>query len=229
MNTAVPQPILAAIAALPGEVTSRSGSIFYSSQPAFTGNRPLYVLGLNPGGCPEEQAQNTIARHHAGWLTQTKPYSSYVDEKWEGKEKSEHGLQPRIRHMFERLDRDLQITPASNVVFVRSRDEASLASKKNSLIEVCWPVHQAVIDTLGVQVVLCLGKTAGQWAREALGAQQFFDAFKESNSRGWVSEAHLAPSGKAVVTLTHPGRVDWRNPNADPTPLVAKVLDHVNA
>ena len=34
--------------------------------------------------------------------------------------------------------------------------------------------------------------------------------------------AHRADSGLTVLTLTHPGRVDWRNPAADPSPMVRR-------
>ena len=48
--------------------------------------------------------------------------------------------------------------------------------------------------------------------------------FVEMNSRRWVSETHLGPTGLCVVTLTHPSRADWTNPAADPTPLIREML-----
>lgn len=82
-----------------------------------------------------------------------------------------------------------------------------------------------VIDTLGIKVVLCLGGTAGRWARSMLDANELVGTFIESNSRRWTSEAHVNARGMCVLTLTHPGRADWRNPAADPTPLVREMLD----
>lgn len=79
-------------------------------------------------------------------------------------------------------------------------------------------------QTLGVSTVLCLGGTAGQWLRSLLGATEGAGRFVESNSRGWTSEAHVSAAGMCVITLTHPGRADWRNPAADPTPLVREML-----
>ena len=116
------------------------------------------------------------------------------------------------------------LTPASNVVFVRSATEALLQAEKDELLDRCWPVHRAVIETLGVKAMICFGGTAGKWVREKVGANQLLDSYRETNARGWRSEAHRAPSGKTVVTVTHPGRADWRNPAADPTPLVARML-----
>lgn len=126
--------------------------------------------------------------------------------------------------MFEQLGLDLRMVPASNVVFVRTATESALAAEKATLLSQCWPVHDAVIRELGVRTVLCLGTTAGRWVREAVGAHALINRYKEQNARGWTSEAHVAADGRAVITVTHPGRADWRNPAADSTSMVKAVL-----
>jgi len=127
--------------------------------------------------------------------------------------------------MFTQLGLDLRQVPASNVAFVRSPGEADLASEKSTLIAQCWPVHLAVIESLGVDTVLCFGKTAGEWVREGLSAHSLIDEFVEANNRRWMSTAHAAADGRVVITATHPSRVDWRNAAADPTPLVTRALE----
>ncbi|HWK42747.1 MAG TPA: hypothetical protein VNR60_12565 [Croceibacterium sp.] len=214
-----------AINELPTDITARSGSLFYTGRAAFSAPSDLYVLGLNPGGCPRAQAGQTVGRQIDAWRSLPARWSAYVDESWQNKLPGTHGMQPRMRHMFDVLGRDLRIVPASNVVFVRSSTEAQLAEEKAALLPRCWSVHDAVIREIGVRTILCLGSTAGRWVREQLGADEIIDRFRERNARGWASEAHVAPDGRAVVTVTHPGRADWRNPAADPTPLVRAVLD----
>ena len=151
--------------------------------------------------------------------------SAYSDESWQGKSPGTHGMQPRILHMLRKLGLDPRQVPASNVIFVRSNTEATLAREKSALLPLCWKVHQAVIDTLAVDTVLCLRGTAGLWVREALGAQTLIDEFAETNIRGWRSFAHANGSVQCVVTISHPGRADWRNPAADPTPLIERTLN----
>jgi hypothetical protein len=209
---------------MPADVLDASGAIFYSAPPAFDGHRPIYVLGLNPGGNPEMQAENTVRRNFENWEGQTEPYSSYVDEIWEGTVAGAHGMQPRIQHLADVLGIDLRLTPASNVVFVRSATEAKLEANKSELLDACWPVHEAVIESLGSRVVICLGSTAGRWVRERLDAKHECDKFTEINLRRWKSVAHQSPDGIFVCTLTHPGRVNWQNPDADPAPMVKRVL-----
>ena len=214
-----------AVAKLPAQMMSRSGSLFYSGRAAFHGTHDLYILGLNPGGSPVTQADETIARDVADWRDLPEHWSAYLDESWQEKQPGTHGMQPRMRHMFDQLGLDLRAVPASNVVFVRSATEAALAAEKATLLAQCWPVHDAVIRQLRVRTILCLGTTSGRWTREVIGADRLIDRFQEKNARGWASEAHVAPDGRAVVTVTHPGRADWRNAAADPTPLVRAVLD----
>jgi hypothetical protein len=45
---------------IPEEINKLSGAVFYSGKKAFTGNKTLYILGLNPGGCPINQKEDTI-------------------------------------------------------------------------------------------------------------------------------------------------------------------------
>lgn len=206
-------------------IRDRSGAVFYSGRTAFTGPRSLYLLGLNPGGSPAAQAAETVERDLVDWSRGPERWSAYTDRSWRGSEPGTYGIQPRIRHMFDRLGLDLRDIPASNVVFVRTNSEAALAAGKHELLGRCWPVHRAVIETLGVSTILCLGGTAGRWARWLPAADRLVGRLVEQNARGWASEAHLSAEGRCVITLTHPGRADWRNPSADPTPLVREMLE----
>ena len=225
MPTPPSTSIASAIGQLPPTILARSGSLFYSGPSAFTGHRPLYILGLNPGGSPITQADETVERDVTDWKALSGPWSAYLDESWQGRPPGTHGMQPRMRHMFDKLDLDLREVPSSNVVFVRSANEAALAAEKARLLSLCWPMHEAVMHNLCIRTVLCLGITAGRWVRDTLGAHQLLDRFSEQNGRGWTSEAHLAADGRAVITVTHPGRADWRNAAADPTPLVRAVIE----
>jgi hypothetical protein len=210
---------------VPRDLFERSGAVFYTGRVAFAGPRSLYLLGLNPGGSPVAQARETIGKHLTTWRSGPSRSSAYVDERWAEGEPGTYGIQPRIRHMFDQLGIDLRDVPASNVVFVRSIDEAALENEKRALLAKCWPVHAAVINTLEIMTLLCLGGTTGRWVRSLVGANELAGRFVEKNGRKWASEAHLSASGMCVVTLTHPGRADWRNPVADPTPLVRAMLD----
>src|SRR5690606_27453049 len=146
------------------------------------------------------------------------------DESWRGCLPGTCGMQPRVLHLLSSLGLDPRTVPASNVVFVRSAREASLKAEKHALLQACWPVHRAVIESLGVKTLLCFGATAAGWARETLNAHDLLDTFVETNNRRWTSTAHVNARGICVIKVTHPSIADWRNPAADPTPLVRRVF-----
>lgn len=225
--TEIPLPIRISIEDLPEAIFARSGSIFYSGIEAFSRSSPIYILGLNPGGGPTSDPKSSIRAYTERFKCLDKPWSEYADESWEGAQPGCWGLQPRILHLLNLLGLDPRLVPASNVVFAQTRNEQELAAEKSELLQACWPFHQAVIDNLGVRVVLCFGVTAGSWVRERLAATEQIDKFSESNGRGWTSWTHRDEAGLQVVTLTHPSRADWRNPMADPTPLVARAIARI--
>lgn len=206
-------------------ITHRSGSVFYSGRSAFSAPSSLYLLGLNPGGDPLRQSEETIARNMADGLSRpSSDWSAYADESWNGREPGSWKMQPRVLHLMAELGLDPRRVPASNVVFVRSAREADLERDKAILLASCWPVHRAVIDSLGVRTILCMGGTAGRWVRGELDADECVGEFREDNGRRWKSQAHRNAMGQYVVTLTHPSIAAWNNPKTDPTPLVKRVL-----
>lgn len=206
------------------ELFHRSGKVFYSGRAAFSTPARLYLLGLNPGGSPLQQAGETIGRNLEAWRSRPARWSDYVDESWAGKPPGTYGMAPRVRHLFDKLSLDPREVPASNVVFVRTAREVDLSAEKQELLDKCWRVHSAIIEALEISTVVCLGRTAGRWVRAQVGANKKAGELIEKNERGWRSEAHLNRDGLCIVTATHPSIADWRNPASDPSPLIGEML-----
>ena len=224
---AAPHPVIdAALDAVPSSLLCRSGSIFYTGRAAFSAPSELYILGLNPGGDPVAQAAQTVGANRLKFREGPPSWSEYAAS-WGGAPPGTWGMQPRVLHLLTALKLEPRAVPASNVVFVRSSTEAMLHGEKNDLMRACWPVHHAVIEALAVRVILCFGSTAGRWVRHELAAQESVDCYQEGNERRWTSEAHRAPDGRKVITLTHPGRANWCNSQSDPTALVQRALGSV--
>lgn len=210
---------------LPTSLLNRSGSVFYSGKNAFDRENDLYVLGLNPGASPMMKPEETIGRSIAEWRERDQPWSAYIDDPWLGRPAGSYGLQPRIRHLFENIGRDLRATPSSNLIFARSTTEDMLGSDKRELLTTCWRVHSAVIRQLHVRKVLCFGGTVGHFVRQALQANMLVAEYTETNRRRWKSQAFLSPAGFCVLVLPHPSRTNWCNPSSDPSALVRQMLE----
>lgn len=221
------------LAYVPEDLLRRSGSLLYSGRSAWSGEHDVYLLGLNPGGAEAEglpapngdepsslqsQIDEVLARGEDRW-------SAYTSESWKERPAGEAPMQQRVRHLLRGLGLKPEDTPASNLVFVRTRSEKTLGTETEELAEACWPFHQGVINGLGTRAILCLGATTGSWVRAKLGATpEPVDTFVETNNRRWTSTVHRTSDGRAVVTLTHPSWADWRNPDADPVPMVLRAI-----
>jgi hypothetical protein len=216
------------LAAVPADVLHVPGVLAYSGREAWTSDSPVYLLGLNPGGDPALSRQ-TVAEQFASALTGPPNYSAYRDEAWSkpkggSRAPGQAPLQRRVRHMLDALGLDPGAVPSSNLVFVRSRREADIrADEMWTLAERCWPFHSAIIDRLGVRVVVCFGGTVAAFVREKVGADTESDRYVERNRRGWTSRAFKGDR-VTVVQLTHPSLADWTNPDSDPTGLAVRAL-----
>jgi len=117
------------------DLRNKSGSVFYTGVDAFTGEKDLYLLGLNPGGSPEEQANETVELSISHILeNESKNWSAYRDESWQGAKPGTWRMQPRVLHLLNYLNLNPGEVPSSNVIFVRSQRESNSSDEANELI-----------------------------------------------------------------------------------------------
>lgn len=212
-------------ACIPKSLKDCSGKVFYSGRKAFEAPSRVYILGINPGGDPSNHGGETVGKHTDMVLSsKERDWSTYNDEQWGSYECGSSPFQKRVKHLCSEIGTDAGDVPASNVIFKRSTDFSKLQDDAKHIAEKCWPFHQRVIDTLGVHIVVCLGKKAGPYVREKLNAQYQIDEFVENNRRRWQSHTHGSPDGFQVVTLTHPSVADWTKCTTDPTCLVVRAI-----
>lgn len=210
---------------IPETLLSKSGSVFYSGRNAFKGEKKLYILGLNPGGSDKNVVQ-TIGIHTDYVLNvKNDDWSEYKDESWgERRPAGTHGLQPRILHLFHNLGISPYEVPSSNLCFVRSRNEHLISKELKNYAEQCWKFHEKVINELGIRVILCFGKTVGNYVRNKLSGNEFLESVTEKNRRKWKSSAYRNERGQIVIIATHPSRADWTNPDSDPSVFIRRMV-----
>lgn len=210
---------------IPPELAPVSGSVFYSGGAAYSGKSKIYILGANPGGDPIARPDETI-KAHTDFVLNDAPrhWSAYCDESWADKPAGEAPMQRRLRHLFARLELDPRRVPASNLVFYRSRRLSELDGSFDRLIDLCWPLHEAVLAHICPRAILCFGVDTGRAVAKRIGAIDCVGSFQEDNGRRWRSRAWRNPTGMIVFGLTHPSVADWTNPKTDPTPMIMKEL-----
>ena len=212
-------------ALIPKDLLGHSGAVFYSGEAAFSRPSPVYLLGINPGGDPEGITDQTVGSQ-IQYVSLKMPHrwSAYRDEQWSSGDAGTHGMQPRVLHLCMQLGLDPRETPASNLMFTRSRREAALLGDPKQLAEQCWPFHAAVIANLQVRLIVCFGQTVGRFVRRQFRAHNQTHEFYENNLRKWRSTVHSSKNGVCVATLTHPSIAAWTRPKTDPTLTVRDAL-----
>jgi hypothetical protein len=212
--------------AIPTSLRDLSGTALYSGLNAWTGQRPVYLLGFNPGGKPGD---DTVYGNAVNLLHNLKPdYSSYVDESWEVRghhySEGEAPMQLRVRYFLDRLGLLPGEVPTSNIIYARSPKVSDLPKEQAlAWAQECWPFHARMIYRFGVRVVVCYGGDAAGFVRAKLGAHTLVETYREQSCRKWSSHVHTGP-GPAVIQLAHPGRSKWTSPGSDPTGLVVRAL-----
>ncbi len=103
-----------------GPLLHESGRILYSSVDTL---RPgdIYLLGVNPGGDPNQLDCENIEQSLNELPAQLT--NSYVDEVWrKGQSPGGHPLQQQVRWLLSYLGYEPRSVCASNLIFVRSKD-----------------------------------------------------------------------------------------------------------
>lgn len=211
---------------IPQHLKDKSGSIFYSGFNSFTGEKDLYILGLNPGGSPDEHAGDTVESNIWHFLeNELKDWSAYRDQSWEGAQPGTWRMQPRVLHLLANLKLNPGEVPSSNVIFVRSKRERNISNEITQLFQDCWPFHQKVIEELKPKAILCFGKTAGKLICQKLNANKMIDEFVEENNRKWKTQAFINKKGIKIIIATHPSIADWTKQESDPSKMIQRVIN----
>lgn len=223
-------------ALVPDSLREVSGKVFYSGRDAFGSPSPLYILGLNPGGAPEDYPDETVGKHTDKVLhNMPDNWCAFTDEVWGvNGSRPRHPMQKNVLHMLARLGLDCRKVPSSDLVFPRSQNAEKITKNKvefDRLIKACWPFHQSVIQQLGVSVVVCLGRDAERGTiacleatNPSLGKFVIKDRFVEDGGLKQMSRTYRNNGSVSVVQLLHPSRFHWTNPKSDPTELVQRAL-----
>lgn len=202
---------------IPARLMRESGKAFHAGRLAFSGQRDLYVLGLNPGGAPERHDEETLSDNLDLVLRRSpENWSSFLDERWRRDRKDyPPGIAPlqlKMQELLECLGLDPREVPASDLVFVRSRQAKDL-DKRRELMDECWPFHRVVMEQLRVRVVLCLYKEVGEFVRPKVGAfPNPVDEVVQQSRSGKMTyrwQCFRAPNGLRIVQVTRPTNVPW--------------------
>ena len=113
---------------LPPDVLDASGRFLYSSGETMKAGR-YYLIGLNPGGSPDDY--QSLRKEMANWEKCTK--NAFLDEAWKNKNgcypKGESPHQKRVRELCRIFGVEVRDVCASNWILARSPNAEALYNK----------------------------------------------------------------------------------------------------
>jgi hypothetical protein len=123
----------------------------------------IYVLGLDPGGTPDEA--NTIGEDISRPEMTTAGYCALTDNRWHDRPP---GTSPYQRNTLEAIgllgyDAKRDHVPISNAIFAAfpNADELGRHPRFKDLKKACWGVHRRLIQVIRPKLILCLGAGNG--------------------------------------------------------------------
>jgi hypothetical protein len=139
-------------------ISDLPGGFLYSGIATLTPGK-VYMLGYNPGG-DDKAETNSPKAHLQGLMRRAPDWNEYMDGVWyPGRRRCPAGrapLQTRVQALLEGIGLPTRSVCASNLIFVRSRDQAGLA-QASQLAEKCWAVHRFLLEQVQPQAILSIG------------------------------------------------------------------------
>ncbi|MBN1217177.1 MAG: hypothetical protein JXA99_17285 [Candidatus Lokiarchaeota archaeon] len=134
------------------EILSESGAVLYSSGETLK-KGDYYILGLNPGGNEGPTIKTSLDE------ILTYKDNAYLDENWSNKNNygvGGHPLQRNMQKLSKYLNFKLREVCASNLIFVRSKNQNQCDRRK--LAGICWEVHKLILKIVKPKVLIVFGK-----------------------------------------------------------------------
>ena len=185
-------------------ILDMSGEVLYSGAATLKPGQ-VYLLGHNPGGDAQSRTLKTV-RSSLDELP-TKTINSYLDTRWNGRAVGASPLQRRVVWLLRALGFEPRTVGASNLIFVRSRDAA--ASQFDVYADLCWLVHEQILQIVKPQLVVVFGNSNG--SPYAYLERKFRAQSHERYPSGhgtWTCRSFLVPGHFRVVGLPHLSRYD---------------------
>lgn len=189
-------------------ILDRSGNVLYSGVETL---RPgaVYLLGLNPGGDPDDDIRRAQTIGDTLANLPTKYENEWLDKSWRRAglrtPPGKAALQLRVQALLRGLGLEPREVCSANLIFARSR--AAAGSGFRELAPLCWPVHEQILGIVQPRVVVSFGNASGSpytWLKSRL-APTSREVTVPSGHGDWVCRS-FTDGRYRVVGLPHLSR-----------------------
>jgi hypothetical protein len=181
-------------------ILDKSGTVLYSSCDTLKPGK-YYFLGLNPGGSEEDTGtvRHSLDELALGQSTR----NAYLDEDWSSDSRSYgkgcHPLQRNFKCLFEAFGQDPRAVCASNLIFKRSANERGAGYPE--LAELCWPVHEAILQIVQPQAIITFGTQPFEFVAKQLGGGSV--QYDESGHGNWKWSSLIKEGVPSLIGVPH--------------------------
>ena len=192
----------------------KKGGVFYSSWSSLLKPNGYYIMGLNPGGEPDQSKTPSIIESIFDDRLNA-PWSAFTDECWEwgGRclEPGGHRNQVRVKQIADHFEIDLSSTVSTNAVFVQTPRAVDIDVE---WIGQCWSVHEELMSWLRPRVVIALGNgaslspfsTIAARAEIVEGPRLLGRSFRQGKTMKCHLSQHCGDLVTTVIGFPHPSR-----------------------
>jgi hypothetical protein len=194
-------------------VLHRSGKILYSSVETLQPG-PIYILGLNPGGDPDYADDSHYTLEEALQRLPDKHDNDFLDECWQACQiPGGRPLQRRTQWLCRQLGHEPANVCASNLIFLRSRGSSGSGYPQSA--DLCWPVHEHILQLVRPRLILVLGSEVYEYVGTRLAGPGFKTVeIRASGHGGWVcrrAEVLMPYGGANLIQVPHLSRYAINN------------------
>ena len=137
--------------------------------------------------------------------------NAYLDEDWSSTSRKYgrggHPLQQNYQYLFGQLRQELDSVCASNLIFRRSISEKGAGGME--LAELCWPVHEAVLEIVRPCAIITFGRQPFDFIKNK---RQGDDHEAQRCGHGkWTWRRSILKTGEKLIGLPHLSRYALRN------------------
>lgn len=158
----------------------------------------FYFIGFNPGGA--QAGTPTLAEEvNSFGSPQAEALADAYEQKWGPHAAGQHPIQRGAKALFEIFGGHPRLVCCSNLIFLRSPKASGAGYPGNA--DICWPVHQAILDIVRPKVIVPFGFKTYEYVTSKLGAKRI-DEIPSGHGK-WTCEASYCNSGELILKLPH--------------------------
>lgn len=191
------------------EILGKSGSVFYTGYGTLLNPNGVYLLGINPGGNPEEITES-VAKNLHDFQYRNPYFNAYLDEDW-----GDNDFQAGVKDACAKLGLSLREICGGNFIFERTRSEKDIRNKGTKINAYTYFHDYVINNIINPSAIIVFGSTLYDELKEK--DKIWIDEKIESKplnpqcNNGSPRYCESSDGDKILCYIPHPSRNGYQN------------------